>query len=85
MNMNKTCLIDLDGTMYCGDTLIPGAKIFIDWMLAQGNAFFVPDQQCHQDKSRKRGTHGKAGLSRHLAVLISYQRHGQRRLCGKAQ
>lgn len=39
MNMNKTCLIDLDGTMYCGDTLIPGAKIFIDWMLAQGHAF----------------------------------------------
>ena len=29
--MNKTCLIDLDGTMYCGDTLIEGAKRFIDW------------------------------------------------------
>ena len=37
--MNKTCLIDLDGTMYCGDTLIEGAKRFIDWMLEHQHPF----------------------------------------------
>ena len=37
--MNKTCLIDLDGTMYCGDTLIEGAKLFIDWMLEHQHPF----------------------------------------------
>ena len=38
-DMNKTCLIDLDGTMYCGDTLIEGAKRFIDWMLEHQHPF----------------------------------------------
>lgn len=29
---NKTYLIDLDGTMYCGDTLIEAGKVFIDYL-----------------------------------------------------
>ena len=33
MKNKKTYLIDLDGTMYCGNTLIEGAKVFIDWLL----------------------------------------------------
>ena len=33
---NKTCFIDLDGTMYRGDTLIDGAIAFIDDLAEQG-------------------------------------------------
>ena len=29
MGCEKTYLLDLDGTMYCGDTLIEGARIFL--------------------------------------------------------
>ncbi len=35
----KTYLLDLDGTMYCGDTPIEGAVRFVEWMLAQGQPF----------------------------------------------
>ena len=39
MGCEKTYLLDLDGTMYCGDTLIEGARIFVDWLLASGRSF----------------------------------------------
>lgn len=35
----KTYLIDLDGTMYHGKKIIPSAKRFIDWCLANGQPF----------------------------------------------
>lgn len=37
--MQKTYLIDLDGTMYCGNTLLEGAKVFIDALLERGQPF----------------------------------------------
>ena len=30
MGCEKTYLLDLDGTMYCGDTLIEGARVFVE-------------------------------------------------------
>ncbi len=39
MGKNTTYLIDLDGTMYCGNTLILGAKVFIDWLLEKNIPF----------------------------------------------
>lgn len=35
----KTYLIDLDGTMYCGNTIIDGAKEFIDDLIARNQPF----------------------------------------------
>ena len=35
----RTYFLDLDGTMYRGDTLIEGAKAFIDWLLATSQSF----------------------------------------------
>ena len=35
----KTYLIDLDGTMYRGSQIIPGAKEFIDALLARKQPF----------------------------------------------
>ena len=35
----KMYLIDLDGTMYCGDTICEGAKEFIDYLLANHKPF----------------------------------------------
>lgn len=36
---DKTYLIDLDGTMYCGNTIIEGAKEFIDDLIAREQTF----------------------------------------------
>ena len=47
-DMNKTCLIDLDGTMYCGDTLIEGAKRFIDWMLEHQHPVSYTHLRAHE-------------------------------------
>ena len=31
--LDKTYLIDLDGTMYCGDRICDGGKEFIDYLI----------------------------------------------------
>jgi len=35
----ETYLLDLDGVVYRGDTVLPGAREFIAWLVASGHAF----------------------------------------------
>lgn len=68
MRKNKTFLLDLDGTMYCGNTLIEGAKVFVDWLLEQkqdflfltNNATRTAEQNvAHMEKMGYRGIEGR--------------------------
>ena len=99
--MNKTCLIDLDGTMYCGDTLIEGAKRFIDWMLEHQHPFLFltnnatrtrAENVAHMEKLGYRGikpshffTSAMASAGSATGFSASSGDQAQRRLCGQAE
>ena len=100
-DMNKTCLIDLDGTMYCGDTLIEGAKRFIDWMLEHQHPFLFltnnatrtrAENVAHMEKLGYRGikpshffTSAMASAGSATGFSASSGDQAQRRLCGQAE
>ena len=42
--MKQGLLIDMDGVIYSGETLIEGADKFINYLLKQKNTFYLHDQ-----------------------------------------
>ena len=61
---DKTCFIDLDGTMYRGDELIDGAIEFIDYLIAQDIPYYFITNNAmrthaqNREKMERMGFHG---------------------------
>jgi HAD superfamily hydrolase (TIGR01450 family) len=47
----KVVFLDLDGTIYMGDALIPGAKEFLDYLAASGISFYFLSNNSSRSKS----------------------------------
>ena len=54
----KGYIIDMDGVIYHGNRVLPGAKEFVDWLTRENKNFLFRSQQCwifiQMDKSEKR-------------------------------
>ena len=88
MGCEKTYLLDLDGTMYCGDTLIEGARIFVDWLLASGRSFLfltnnatrtARQNVAHMEKLGYRGIREEHFFTSAMASARYVARHSKRR------
>lgn len=61
---HKTLLLDLDGTMYRGDAVIPSAPLVYRCLTETADSVLFSDEQCHAYTCTESKEDGSDGLSR---------------------